>query len=178
MANHFAFPEGAHFGSEFALGVEPGVLGDPYPRHPRGQARAGRYVDRGRDGGGVISRTFCFTVPDGTDPAFPTPKVGERIYVARWYPQEVFIGGCGFASGFSGVGDLLTEYRASDGSTVQLKFADAANLVGRADYNAFKTDVVNEANPTVLVLDLFFELVDAPQPGERLKGRLDFLAVA
>ena len=98
--------------------------------------------------------------------------------MARWYPQEVFIGGWGFASGFSGVGDLLTEYRASDGSTVQLKFADAANLVGRADYNAFETDVVNEANPTVLVLDLFFELVDAPQPGERLKGRLDFLAVA
>ena len=79
MANHFAFPEGSHFGSEFALGVEPGILGDPYPRHPRGQARAGRYVDRGRDGGSVISRTFCYTVPDGSDAAVPIPAVGERM---------------------------------------------------------------------------------------------------
>ena len=36
MANHFAFPEGAHFGSEFALGVEPGVLGDAPQRPPAG----------------------------------------------------------------------------------------------------------------------------------------------
>ena len=94
-------PRAAHFGSEFALGVEPGVLGDPYPRHPRGQARAGRYVDRGRDGGGVISRTFCLHGPrrHGCRPCRPR-AVGERIYVARWYPQEVFIGGWGFASAF------------------------------------------------------------------------------
>lgn len=88
MANHFAFPEGSHFGSEFALGVEPGILGDPYPRHPRGQARAGHYIDRGRDGGSVITRTFSYTVPDGSNPDFPVPAVGERIYVARWYPKK------------------------------------------------------------------------------------------
>ena len=55
-------------------------------------------------------------------------------------------------------------------------FADAANLVAQADYNAFETEVVNEANPTALALDLFFELVDAPQAGEVLKGRLDFVS--
>ena len=176
MANHFAYPEASHFGSEFALGVEPGILGDPYPRHPRGQARAGRYVDRGRDGGTVLSRTFSYVVPDGSDPTFPLPGVGERIYVARWYPGEVFIGGWGFATAFSGIGDLVAEYRESDGSTVRLKFADAANLVAQADYNAFETEVVNEVNPTALALDLFFELVEAPQAGERLKGHLDFVS--
>lgn len=73
------------------------------------------------------------------------------------------------------MGDLVTEYRETDGSTVRLKFADAANLVAQADYNAFETEVVNEANPTALALDLFFELVDAPQAGEVLKGRLHFV---
>ena len=176
MAHHLAYPSGSHFGAEFGLAVEPGGPGEPYPRHPRGKARAGRYVSHGRDGGTTLSRTFSYTVPDGSDPDFPTPAVGERIYVARWYPGEVFIGGWGFASAFSGVGDLVAEYRESDGSTTRLKFADADNIVASADYNAFETDAVNELNPTSLALDLFFELVDAPAAGEVLKGRLDFVA--
>ena len=102
--------------------------------------------------------------------------VGERIYVARWYPGEVFIGGWGFASAFSGVGDLVAEYRQSDGTAARLTFAQAANLVAHADYSAFETAVVNEVNPIPLCLDLFFELTEAPQGGEVLKGRLDFLA--
>lgn len=176
MASHLAYPVGAHFGAEFALGVEPGLSGDPFPYHPRGQARAGRYINRGLDGGTVLSRTFSYTVPDGSDPAFPTPVVGDRIYVARWYPGEVFIGGWGFASAFSGVGDLVTAYREADGTVVRLTFARAENLLAGSDYNAFETEVVNRANPSPLALDLYFDLKAAPASGDVLKGRLDFIA--
>lgn len=169
-----AFPIDSHFAQEFSFGVEAGVSGDPHPRHPRGLYRAGKYINKGRDQGLVHTQVYTYTVPDGSDPMFPTPVVGDRIYVGRWLPDQVFIGGWGYASDFSGLGDLKAEY--SDGVSVQtVNFTNAAGLSANADYTKFEIQAVNEENPTSEVVDLFYELTTAPAAGEILKGRLDFV---
>ena len=168
------YPIESHFSQEFAFGVEAGENGAPYPRHPRGLYRAGQYINKGRDQGMVHTQLYTYTVPDGSDPMYPTPVVGDRIYVGRWLPDQVFIGGWGYASDFSGLGDLKAEY--DDGVAIQsVRFTNATAISANADYTKFEIEAVNEENPTSGVVELFYELTDAPLAGEVLKGRLDFV---
>ncbi len=147
MASHLAYPVGAHFGAEFALGSSRASRATPFPYHPRGQARAGRYINRGLDGGTVLSRTFQLHRAGRVRPGLPHAVVGDRIYAspAGTLARSSSVAGA-LPSAFSGVGDLVAAYREADGTVVRLTFARAENLLAGSDYNAFETEVVNRAN--------------------------------
>lgn len=176
MINPLPYPANSHFGDEFALGVQQGLNGEPHPKHPRGLFRAGSYVSKGRDHGTVKAQLYSYEVPDGSDPLYPVPGVGERLYVGRWWPDEVFAGGWGFASGFSGLGDLKGEYTDATGTVQTILLADSTQLMPNADFAKFEIGAVNTENPSNSVVELFFEITAAPAAGDVLKGRLDFVS--
>lgn len=175
MTNPQPYPTQSHFAAGFALGVENGPEAEGWPKHPRGQHRAGSYIDNGKEGGELRPQLYKYTAPDGSDPAFPVPVAGDRIYVGRWFPGQTFAGGWGFASGFTGVGSLVGTYLDASGTLQTVTFAYDGSLSPNTDFTKFEIEAVNEVNPSGNVIDLFFELSTPPAAGDILKGRLDFV---
>ena len=174
MPGPLAYPEAAHFAQDLALGVEVGVVGDPYPRHPRGQQQpAGNGELKCRV---LRSQLFRYRVPNGSDQRFPLPRAGERLYLARWYPGDIFAGLSIFGAEFTGSGNLEARYRNVAGKLQRLTLARAVEAGKSQGFALSVTELVNEVNPAAHVLDVYLALHSAPQAGDWLRGRLDFLS--
>ena len=175
MQNPLPYPDASHFASDFARGVTRDDTNNSWPNHRRGQRHQHRDIDHGVAGGELRPTLFHYLVPDGTDPLFPIPVVGDRIYVARWMPGETFAGGWVFASNFGGTGSLMAQWTDAQANKQTLILADGTGLSPHADFTTFEIDALYQRNATGQVVDLFIELTRAPVAGDVLKGRLDFL---
>ena len=172
------FPAESHFATDFQKKVVHGADGQPWPKHSRGLSDNVAFVQNvtRSQGDELQPILFHYLVPDGSDPRFPVPIAGDRIYVARWNPNTVFAGGWGFSSGLAGLSDLKGEYVDPSGTVQTIVFAADLSLSPSTDFTKFELEAVYETHPSQYSIDLFFELSTAASPGDTVKGRLDFVS--